>query len=193
MKKTGLIVLGIIVLLVIIGGMRYNGMKTAQLDVDKSWGNVESQYQRRSDLIGNLVNTVKGAADFEKSTLEAVVKARASASSVQIDPSNMTPQQMQQFQQAQGQLSQSLGRLLVTVEKYPELKANQNFLQLQSQLEGTENRINYARDEYTGAATAYNKKISTFPNVIFAGMMGFKERPVFQSDPGASKAPTVQF
>lgn len=193
MKKTGLIVLGIIVLLVIIGGMRYNGMKTAQLDVDKSWGNVESQYQRRSDLIGNLVNTVKGAADFEKSTLEAVVKARASASSVQIDPSNMTPQQMQQFQQAQGQLSQSLGRLLVTVEKYPELKANQNFLQLQSQLEGTENRINYARDEYTGAATAYNKKISTFPNVIFAGMMGFKERPVFQSDPGADKAPTVQF
>lgn len=193
MKKSGWIILGVIVLLIIIGGSRYNGMKSAQLNVDKSWGNVESQYQRRSDLIGNLVNTVKGAADFEKSTLEAVVNARAKASSVQIDPSNMTPQQMQQFQQAQGDLSQSLGRLLVTVEKYPDLKANQNFLQLQSQLEGTENRINYARDEYTAAVTTYNTKIATFPNVIFAGMLGFKERPVFQADPGASKAPTVQF
>lgn len=193
MKKTGLIVIGVIVLLVVLGFNSFNGMKKAKIESDNAWANVQSQYQRRSDLIGNLVNTVKGAADFEKSTLEAVVQARANATKVQIDPSNMTPQQMQQFQQAQGQLNQSLGRLLVTVEKYPDLKANQNFLQLQSQLEGTENRINYARDEYNRVVKDYNYKIGKMPNAIFAGMMGFKERTMFQADAGADKAPTVQF
>ncbi len=192
MKKS-YIIIGVLILLVLLGFSRYNGMKDAEIAVEKSWGNVESQYQRRADLIGNLVNTVKGAADFEKSTLESVIKARANATSIQVDPSNMTAAQLQQFQAAQGQLSQSLGRLLVTVERYPELKANQNFLKLQDELAGTENRINYARDKYNDAVEVYKGKTERMPNALFAGMMGFKERPMFEADKGAEKAPEVKF
>ncbi|MEZ5015907.1 MAG: LemA family protein [Flavipsychrobacter sp.] len=192
MKKS-YIVIGVLVLLVLFVGSRYNGMKKADIAVDKSWSNVESQYQRRVDLIGNLVNTVKGAADFEKSTLEAVIKARANATSIKVDPTNMTAAQMQEFQAAQGQLSQSLGRLLVTVERYPELKANQNFLKLQDELAGTENRINYSRDKYNDAVQVYEEKTETFPNAIYARLLGFKERHGFKADEGASKAPEVKF
>lgn len=140
-----------------------------------------------------MVNTVKGAADFEKSTLEAVIKARANATSIKVDPTNMTAAQMQEFQAAQGQLSQSLGRLLVTVERYPELKANQNFLKLQDELAGTENRINYSRDKYNDAVQVYEEKTETFPNAIYARLLGFKERHGFKADEGASKAPEVKF
>lgn len=192
MKKS-YIVIGVLVLLALFIGSRYNGMKEAEIAIDKSWANVESQYQRRVDLIGNLVNTVKGAADFEKSTLEAVIKARANATSIKVDPTNMTAAQMQEFQAAQGQLSQSLGRLLVTVERYPELKANQNFLKLQDELAGTENRINYARDKYNDAIEVYENKTEKLPNRIYARLLGFKERHGFKADEGASKAPEVKF
>lgn len=159
----------------------------------KNWANVESSYQRRNDLIGNLVKTVQGAADFEKSTLQAVVNARAKATSVTIDPSNITPQQLQAFNQAQSGLSSALSRLLVTVEKYPDLKANKNFLELQSQLEGTENRINIARDRFNEAVEPYNKHIKRFPNSLLAGMFNFENMDYFKAEAGSEKAPDVNF
>lgn len=158
-----------------------------------AWSNVESSYQRRNDLIGNLVNTVKGAADFEKTTLTQVIEARAKATSTTIDPSNITPENLATFQQAQSGLSGALSRLLVTLERYPELKANQNFLDLQNQLEGTENRINVARDRYNQAVNTYDIFTSKFPNKILAGWFGFDEMARYKADPGAEQAPEVDF
>lgn len=158
-----------------------------------AWSNVESSYQRRNDLIGNLVKTVKGAADFEKTTLTQVIEARAKASATTIDPTNITPENLAAFQQAQSGLSGALSRLLVTVERYPELKANQNFLDLQNQLEGTENRINVARDRYNEAVNTYDIFTTKFPNKILADRFGFGEMTRYTADPGSEKAPEVDF
>lgn len=159
----------------------------------RSWGDVESSYQRRNDLIGNLVKTVQGAADFERSTLTEVIEARAKATATTIDPTNLTPETMAQFQEAQNGLSGALSRLLVSVERYPELKANQNFLELQSQLEGTENRINVARDRFNQAVEPYNKHIKVFPNSLLAGLFNFDGLDYYKSDAGSEKAPDVDF
>ncbi len=188
------VILILVGLVVLVGGCNtYNGMIDQEENVKNAWGNVQSEYQRRSDLIPNLVNTVKGAADFEKSTLEAVVNARAKATSVQINPENLSPEKLQAFQSAQGELSQALGRLLVSVERYPELKANQNFLELQAQLEGTENRIKVARNRYNEAVTAYNKKVRRFPGSMFASVFGFDSMAQFEADEAAQQAPQVNF
>jgi LemA protein len=184
------IVLGILIL---FGIVSYNGLVGKEENAKTAWSNVESAYQRRNDLIGNLVKTVQGAADFEKSTLEAVVNARAKATDVTIDPSNINPDQLAKFQQAQSGLKGSLDRLLLVVEKYPDLKANQNFLELQSQLEGTENRINVARDRFNESVNLYNKSTKTFPSVLFAKIFGFNEMARFKAEEGAEKAPEVNF
>src|SRR5580698_9877467 len=171
--KGFLIALGVILLLVVLLGgcavSNYNGMNTASKDVDQKWADVQSSYQRRSDLIPNLVATVKGAANFETTTLTQVIQARASASSIKVDAKDLTPEKLQQFQASQGQLSQALGRLMVVSEQYPQLKANENFKSLQDQLEGTENRIKVARDEYNASVKDYNITVSNFPAVLFAG------------------------
>ncbi len=184
------IIIGVLVLFAI---MSYNGLVSVQADTKTAWAKVESSYQRRADLIDNLVSTVKGSAEFEKSTLEAVVNARAKATSVTIDPTNVTPEQMEQFQQAKSAEMGALSRLLVSVERYPDLKTTQAFLELQSQLEGTENRINVERDRFNDAANVYDKKIRSFPAVIFAKLFGFGEIARFKSDSGAEKAPKVNF
>ena len=171
----------------------YNNIVTQDEAVTAQWHQVETQYQQRLDLIPNLVNTVKGYANFEKSTLTDVIQARAKATSVTIDPSHMTAENMQQFQAAQGQLSSSLSRLLVTVEQYPDLKANQNFLELQAQLEGMEHRIATERRRFNEVAQNFNTYIRRFPQNIFAGMFGFQTRAYFTSDEAASKAPEVKF
>lgn len=159
----------------------------------KNWGDVESSYQRRNDLIGNLVKTVQGAADFERSTLTEVIEARAKATSTTIDPTNITPEQLAEFNQAQSGLSSALSRLLVTVERYPDLKANQNFIELQSQLEGTENRINVARDRFNEAVEPYNQHIKRFPNSLLAGLFNFDELNYYKADAGSEVAPDVEF
>ncbi len=170
-----------------------NTAVTLSQTVEQSWGDVQTSYQRRNDLIGNLVNTVKGAADFEKSTLTAVIEARAKATQVTVDPTNITPEQLAQFNQAQSGVSSSLSRLLVTVEQYPELKANANFLKLQDELASTENQILTARTRFNEAVKPYNTHIKTFPNSMFAGMFGFKEKAYFQSVAGAEKPVEVKF
>ena len=162
-------------------------------DVQESWGNVNTAYQRRNDLIGNLVKTVQGAAEYEKGTLTAVIEARAKATSVTIDPSNITPQQLEQYNQVQGGVSSSLSRLLVTVEQYPSLKANENFLKLQDELVSTENQILTSRTRFNEAVKPYNSHIKTFPNSLFAGLFGFKEKTYFAAVAGAEKAPDVEF
>ncbi len=189
----------VIVLILIVGGIAiagsYNRLVGLQQNVDAKWAQVQNVYQRRADLIPNLVNTVAGAANFEKSTLEAVTNARASVGRVQLDP-NKAPTdaaQLEQFQAAQGQLSNALSRLLVVSERYPELKANQNFQQLQAQLEGTENRISVERGNFNEAVQTYNTTVRRFPTNLFAGMLGFQPRPFFNAQPGAEKAPTVNF
>lgn len=164
-----------------------------EADAKTSWANVESSYQRRNDLIGNLVKTVQGAADFERTTLTEVIEARAKATSTTIDANNLTEANMAQFQQAQSGLSGALSKLLVSVERYPELKANQNFLELQSQLEGTENRINVARDRFNEKVNIYDIHISKFPGTILAGMFGFEKMPRYKADPGSENAPDVDF
>lgn len=184
------IILGIIALW---GIAKYNGMVGKDQEVKKTWANVESQYQRRMDLIPNLVNTVKGYANFEQETLTKVVEARAKATSVNIDPSNLTPDKLAQFQQAQDGVSSALGRLMVVMEKYPDLKANQNFLDLQAQLEGTESRISVARIRFNDAVQDYNTSIKGFPSNIIAMIGSFKEKEFFKSAEGADKAPTVDF
>lgn len=191
--KKWIIPVVIIVILVIWSASSYNGLVGVRADAKTAWADVESSYQRRNDLIGNLVNTVKGAADFERTTLTDVIEARSKATSVNVDAGNLNEAQLAQFQQAQGQVSGALSRLLVTVERYPELKANQNFLALQSQLEGTENRINVTRDRYNEAVNKYDKKKHSFPAVIFANMFGFDDMARFKADEGAEKAPVVEF
>ena len=187
------IIIGVIVLFIfwIFGG--YNGMVSSREEVANQWGNVESAYQRRADLIPNLVNTVKGNAEFERGTLTEVIEARAKATSVNVDANNLSPAAISQFQQAQEGLSGALSRLLVTVERYPELKANQAFQNLQAQLEGTENRINVARNRYNESVRGYNTQIKSFPQVIVASMFGFDEAGYFKADAGSEKAPEVQF
>lgn len=162
-------------------------------DAKTTWANVESAYQRRNDLIGNLVKTVQGAADFEKSTLTEVINARAKATSVNINADDLTPEKMAQFQQAQTGLTGALSKLMVVVERYPDLKANRNFLELQSQLEGTENRINVARDRFNEGVNVYNKHIKIFPNSLLAGVFNFDEMSRYKSNPGSENAPDVNF
>ena len=176
-------------------GGTYNRLVRLQTAVDQNWAQVQNVYQRRADLVPNLVNTVQGAANFEKSTLVEVTNARASVGRVQLDP-NKAPTdaaQLEQFQAAQGQLSNALSRLLVVVERYPELRANQNFLSLQAQLEGTENRISVERGNFNAAVQSYNVAVRSFPTNIVAGMFGFAQRPFFTARAGAEKAPTVNF
>ena len=189
-----------VIIIAVIGFGIYNwavGFNNTAIElnenVSEAWGNVQTSYQRRNDLIGNLVNTVKGAADFEKSTLEAVIKARSEATKTTIDPSNITPEQLEQFNQAQGGLSSALSRLLVTVERYPELKANQNFLKLQDELTSTENTIQTARTRYNEAIKPYNNHVKKFPNSILAGMFDFEGKPYFDAEAGAEKPVDVDF
>ena len=171
----------------------YNGLVTAEEKVSAQWANVESQYQRRADLIPNLVATVKGYAEHEQETLEGVVSARARATQTTVNADQLTPEALQQYQAAQGELTQALGRLLVTVEKYPDLKANQNFLELQAQLEGTENRISVERQRFNTEAKAYNTTIRRFPKNLLASMFGFEQKPYFEALPEAAQAPKVEF
>ena len=196
MKKTWIILAVIAVLLLVayssIKGS-YNNMVNMQEGVTAQWSQVENVYQRRADLIPNLVSTVKGYAEFEKETLTQVIEARAKATSVNINPEKLDAQSLQNFQEAQSGLSSALGRLMVVVEKYPDLKANQGFLDLQAQLEGTENRITVERMKFNQTAQTYNTFIRTFPKNLWAGMFGFEKKAYFEADKGANKAPTVAF
>ena len=188
--------IGIIAAVVIIGGWAasaYNSMVGVQETATTALANVQSTYQRRADLIPNLVETVKGYASHEKETLEGVVNARSKATQVTLDPENMTPEKFQEFQKAQGELGAALGRLIAITENYPDLKANENFRDLQVQLEGTENRINEARNKYNAAVQDYNVVIRSFPNNILAGMFGFDKMAKFEAEAGAEKAPQVKF
>ena len=187
------IVLGIVLVLVFVGCGQYNGMVKEDENVKNAWGNVQSAYQRRADLIPNLVSTVQGEADFERGTLTDVINARANATAVKVDPTNLSPEELQKFQAAQGQLSQALGRLLVVTENYPNLRANEGFRNLQYELSGTENRINTERNRFNEIVNTYNTKVRSFPNNLFAGMFGFRVRPPFEADPGAQTAPRVNF
>ncbi|HWD90457.1 MAG TPA: LemA family protein [Mucilaginibacter sp.] len=195
--KTSYIVLIVIAVILLIGGCggcnSYNSMVSLNQTTQAKWGVVQSDYQRRADLVPNLVATVKGVANFEKSTLVDVTNARAKATSITVDASKLDPAAIQKFQAAQGQLSTALGRLLVAAERYPELKATENFSTLQAQLEGTENRIAVARNDFNDAVRAYNTKIQSFPSNILAGMTGFKEKGYFQAEASAAQAPKVQF
>ncbi len=196
MSTKNIVLIAIVGLIVLLGGCGcsgYNNLVNQDQNVKSKWAKVQSDYQHRSDLIPNLVSTVKGAADFEKSTLEAVIGARAKATQMTIDPANLTPENIAKFQAAQGELSGALSRLLVSVEQYPNLKANQNFLDLQAQLEGTENRIKVARNDFNDAVQTYNTAVKTFPNIIYASMFGFSEKGYFEADAGAEKAPSVDF
>jgi len=189
-----LIIVAIIAVLLIFRGCKgYNNLVTMREQVNRDWSNVENVYQRRADLIPNLVNTVKGYAAHEQETFTRVTEARANATKVTIDAANMTEEDLQRFQAAQGEISSALSRLLAVAENYPELKANQNFLELQAQLEGTENRIAVERRKFNETATTYNTAIKTFPTVIFAGWFGFKERPYFEAQAGSEVAPKVEF
>lgn len=171
----------------------YNKMVTLDESVKAQWGNVENQYQRRTDLIPNLVNTVKGYATHEQSTLTQVTEARAKATQITVDPNKLDAQSLQRFQAAQGELSQALGKLLMVQERYPDLKANQNFMELQAQLEGTENRISTERTRFNDDAKLFNQYIRTFPQSLIAGIGGFNQFPYFQAEEGANKAPKVEF
>jgi len=196
MKKTWIVLAVIAVFIVIVYSSlkgSYNSMVIARESVTAQWSQVENVYQRRSDLIPNLVSTVKGYADFEKETLTQVIEARAKATSVNINPEKLDAQSLQNFQQAQSGLSSALGRLMVVVEKYPELKANQGFLDLQAQLEGTENRITVERQKFNQTAQSYNTLIQGFPTNLFAGMFGFEKKAYFEAEKGAAKAPQVKF
>ena len=193
-KNLGWIIpVGIIVVLVMwaIGG--YNGMVKMDEQVQNKWANVETQYQRRADLIPNLVSTVKGSAKHEQQTLENVVKARSEATQVKVDAENLTPEKLAAFQKVQSGVSSALGRLLAVAENYPDLKANQNFLELQSQLEGTENRITVARKDFNDTAKSYNQAIRQFPKNILAGIFGFEKKSYFEAEAGSEKAPKVEF
>lgn len=193
MKKSVIIIIAVIAVLVIWGVSAYNGLISMEENVNGQWANVETQYQRRADLIPNLVNTVKGYATHEKETLEGVVAARSKATQITINPNDLTPEKLAEYQKAQGAVTSALGRLLAVSERYPDLKANQNFLELQAQLEGTENRINVARKNFNDAAQAYNTAIRRFPKNIFAGLFGFDKKAYFEAEEGSQKAPKVEF
>ena len=193
LSKKAMIIGAVVAILVIWGISAYNGMVGAQEDATQAWSDVQNTYQRRADLIPNLVETVKGYAKHEENTLKEVVEARAKATSMTIDPSNCTPEQLAEFQKAQGELGSALGRLIAVSESYPDLKANENFMDLQKQLEGTENRINEARNKFNDKVTVYNKDVRSFPNNIFAGIFGFRQMEKFQADADAQKKPEVKF
>lgn len=192
-KKSTWIIIGVIILVVIWAISINNKMVTMEENVSKAWGNVENVYQRRADLIPNLVNTVKGYAAHETSTFEAVVNARAKATSITVNPEDMTADQLKEFQKAQNEVGGALGRLIAISESYPELKANENFKELQAQLEGTENRIAVERRNFNESANGYNTYIRKFPQSIIAGMRGFEKKPYFEAEEGANKAPKVEF
>lgn len=196
MKKSSIILISVVAFIAILfmwGTSGYNSLVTLREDVNNQWANVESQYQRRSDLIPNLVSTVKGYATHESSTLEGVVAARAKATQITIDPKNLTPEKLQEYQAAQGQVSSALGKLLMITENYPNLKANQNFLELQAQLEGTENRISVERNRFNDVAKSYDVTIQRFPKSIIAALFGFEKKPYFEAEKGSEKAPSVKF
>ncbi|MBQ3717388.1 MAG: LemA family protein [Paludibacteraceae bacterium] len=195
MKKglSWIVVLGVLAIIALWVANVYNGLVVQQEDVETAWAQVENQYQRRIDLIPNLVATVKGYATHEQETLQGVIDARAKATQVTVDPTNATPEQLAAFQAAQGELSQALGRLLAVAESYPDLKANENFRDLQQQLEGTENRIAVARQTFNDTARKYNTEIRRFPKNIIAGAFGFERKPYFEAEDGAEKAPKVEF
>ncbi|MFH0758055.1 MAG: LemA family protein [Bacteroidota bacterium] len=192
-NRTWIIVAAIVLIIVLWGVKRYNGFVSLEEGVTSQWANVENVYQRRADLIPNLVNTVKGYADFEQETLTQVIEARAKATSVTIDPTNLTPESLAAFQQAQDGLSSALSRLLVTIERYPDLKANQNFLALQDQLEGTENRITMERRKFNEITQGFNTTIRKFPASIIAGITGFDQKGYFKAVEGSEVVPTVEF
>lgn len=192
-NKELIITIVVIVLVALWGILSYNGLVEMDEKVSNQWANVETQYQRRSDLIPNLVNTVKGYAKHESQTLEAVMAARSQATQVKIDPSNCTPQQLAAYQKAQGDVTTALGKLLAITENYPDLKATDNFKMLQEQLEGTENRINVARKDFNDSAKKYNTSLRRFPRNIIASMFGFEKRNYFEAEAGAEKAPKVEF
>ena len=193
MKKTWIIVIAVVAVLVIYCVSSYNSLVTQEETVGTAWSNVENQYQRRSDLIPNLVNTVKGYAAHEKETFDAVVSARAKATQMSIDIENLTPEKIEAYQKAQGAVGSALSRLLAVTENYPELKANENFKELQAQLEGTENRISVERRKFNETAREYNTNIRRFPKNIVASMFGFEKRPYFEAEEGSEKAPEVKF
>lgn len=193
MKKSTIIILVVVAVVAVWAMTGYNGLVKADEAVSNAWSNVENQYQRRADLIPNLVNTVKGYASHEKETLDAVISARTRATQVTVDADNLTPEKLLEYQKAQGEVGAALGRLLAITEAYPDLKANQNFLELQAQLEGTENRISVERRNFNDVAKNYNTSIRTFPRNLLAGMFGFDKRPYFEAQEGAEQAPVVQF
>ena len=196
MKRSSIILLsvaGILILAIFWGVSKYNGLVTKDEAVSGQWANVENQYQRRADLIPNLVATVKGYASHESETLEGVVAARAKATQITVDPNNLTPEKLQQYQAAQGELSSALGKLLMITENYPELKANQNFLELQAQLEGTENRITTERGRFNELSKDFNATVRKFPTNIVASLAGFEKKAYFEAEEGSEEAPEVQF
>ena len=193
MKKSIIIILAVVVILVIWAVSVYNGLVTMDENVTGQWANVETQYQRRADLIPNLVNTVKGYATHEKETLEGVVAARSQATQIKVDAEDLTPEKLAEYQKAQGAVTSALGKLLAITENYPDLKANQNFLELQAQLEGTENRISVARKEFNEVAKTYNVAVRRFPANLVAKLFGFGQKPYFEAAEGTETAPRVQF
>ncbi len=188
-----MIAIAAVVVIALWGISSYNGLVNKEEGVSSAWSNVENQYQRRADLIPNLVNTVKGYASHEKETLQAVIEARSKATQVTVSADQLTPEAMKEYQKAQGEVGSALGRLLAVAEAYPDLKANENFKELQAQLEGTENRISVERKKFNETAQAYNQSIRRFPATIIAGLCGFEKRPYFEAEEGAQKAPTVSF
>lgn len=193
MKKSTMILIAAVAIIAIWGVSAYNGLVKMDESVNTAWSNVENQYQRRADLIPNLVNTVKGYAAHEKETFQAVTEARSKATQMSINADELTPEKMLEYQKAQGEVGAALSRLLAITEAYPELKANENFKELQAQLEGTENRISVERKNFNEVARSYNTSIRTFPKAIIAGVCGFDKRPYFEAEEGANKAPEVQF
>lgn len=193
MKKSTLIIIAVLALLAVWGVTGYNGLVTMEENVSNQWSNVETQYQRRADLIPNLVNTVKGYASHEKETLESVMQARSQATQIKVNADDLTPEKLAEYQKAQGAVTSALGKLLAVSERYPDLKANQNFLELQAQLEGTENRINVARTNFNNTAKEFNTAIRRFPKNILAGLFGFEKRAYFEAAEGAEQAPKVEF
>ena len=193
MKKSTIVIIVLVAIVAIWGISSYNSLTKMDEKVSSEWANVETQYQRRADLIPNLVNTVKGYASHEKETLEGVIAARSQATQMKVDASNLTPEKLAEYQQAQGAVTSALGKLLAITENYPDLKANQNFLELQAQLEGTENRINVARTNFNNTAKSFNTSIRLFPKNIIASLCGFEKRPYFEAEAGAEKAPQVSF